>query len=251
MVKLIILGTATNIPDASHENTHMVLLSNERKVLIDGPANPYSRLLQVGVEPNELTDLVLTHFHPDHVGGIPLLLMAMGLSGRKAPLNIYANQHCMERMLRSLEDFGWDKWHDYEIKMETLPESERHLCVQSDAFDLFTSPVKHFIPAVGLRIEPKGDGRVLAYSGDTAPVQSLDRLAEGSEILIHEAAGASAGHSSARQAGETAEKANVKDLYLVHYPVNGYDKKNLVEDVKKVFSGRVWIPEDFDEIQLA
>lgn len=251
MLKLIILGTATNIPDATHENTHMVLLSGDRKVLIDGPANPYSRLLQTGIEPNEITDLVLTHFHPDHVGGIPLLLMAMGLSGRQVPLNLYANQHCMERMLRSLEDFGWDKWHDFDINMETLPETERFLCIEGDSFKLFTSPVKHFIPAVGLRIEPKGEGKVLVYSGDTAPVSSLDRLAEGAEIIIHEAAGASAGHSSALQAGEAAKNASAKELYLVHYPVNGFDQTILVEDVKRVFSGKVHIPKDFDEIELA
>ena len=250
MLKLIILGTATNIPDAYHENTHMVLLSEDRKVLIDGPANPYSRLLQAGVEPNELTDLVLTHFHPDHVGGIPLLLMAMGLSGRKSKLNVFANQHCMERMLRSLEDFGWDKWHDFEIKMKTLPEVERHLTVSCDAFDLLTTPVKHFIPAVGLRIEPRNNGKVVVYSGDTAPVPSLDRLAEGAEIFIHEAAGASEGHSSARQAGEAAEKARAGELYLVHYPVNGYDQKKLVDEAVEVFSGKVWIPKDFDVIEL-
>ncbi len=250
MLKVIILGTATNIPDAFHENTHMVLLSEDRKVLIDGPANPYSRLLQAGVEPNDLTDLVLTHFHPDHAGGIPLLLMALGLSGRKAPLNVFANEHCMGCLLRSLEDFGWDKWHDFDINMIVLPEDERHLAVSGETFDLYTTPVKHFIPAVGLRIEPRSDGRVLVYSGDTAPVSTLDRLAEGAEILIHEAAGASAGHSSARQAGEAAEKAQAAELYLVHYPVNGYNPNKLVDEAKEVYSGKIWVAKDFDVIEL-
>ena len=97
-------------------------------VLIDGPANPYSRLLQAGLDPEKLTDIVVTHFHPDHAGGIPLLLMAIGLAGRKASLNLYANQHCLDRLLRNLEDYDWEKWHWFPCELYIpLPEDERHL----------------------------------------------------------------------------------------------------------------------------
>jgi len=250
MLKIVILGTATNIPDADHENTHMVLISDDRMVLIDGPGNPYSRLLQAGLDPENLTDLVLTHYHPDHVSGIPLLLMAMGLKGRTAPLAIHANQHCTDRLLRSFEDFEWDKWHDFPVDIQILPEKEMHLCIEAPGFRLLTSPVKHFIPAVGVRIEPE-DGRIASYSGDTAPTESLDRLTHGAQILIHEAAGASAGHSSAGQAGEAAARTNVDILYLVHYPVGGYDQSILVEAAEAAFDGEVIIARSFEEIILA
>ena len=249
MLKIVILGTATNVPDADHENTHMVLVSDDRMVLIDGPGNPYSRLLQAGLDPERLTDIVVTHFHPDHAGGIPLLLMALGLKGRKAPLTIYTNQHCAERLLRSFEDYDWDKWHDFPVDFHILPEEEFHLCIETPEFRLLSSPVKHFIPAVGVRIEAAG-GRIAAYSGDTAPTASLDRLAEGAQILIHEAAGASAGHASAGQAGEAAARTNVVVLYLVHYPVGGYDQSILVEEAKQAYGGEVRVAQSFEEIAL-
>ncbi len=250
MLKVVILGTATNIPDAIHENTHMALVSDDRLVLIDGPGNPYSGLLKAELNPNKVTDILLTHFHPDHVSGIPLLLMAMGLSGRKTPLTIYANQHCSERMLRMLEDYGWEKWHDFPVEFQLLPEDEAHVAMDSDEYRLLTTPVKHFIPAVGLRIEPIAEGRVLVYSGDTAPLPSLDRLAKGCEILIHEAAGASEGHSSARQAGAAATRAGAKRLILVHYPVGDADLSELAREAEKAFSGQITIAEDFMGINL-
>ncbi|MFN2145723.1 MAG: MBL fold metallo-hydrolase [Anaerolineales bacterium] len=248
MVKLVILGTATNIPDAAHENTHMVLVGEERIVLVDGPGNPYSRLLQAGLDPDQLTDIVVTHFHPDHAGGIPLLLMAIGLTGRKAPMNLYANQHCMERLVRNLEDYDWEKWHWFPVNLITLPEEERFLAVDCEEFRVFTSPVKHFIPAIGLRVETAET--ILVYSGDTAPTPGLDRLAAGSQIMIHEAGGESEGHASAKQAGKAAALAGVEELILVHYPVGGYDGELLLNEAGEMFSGKILLGRSFMKVDL-
>ena len=153
-------------------------------------------------------------------------------------------------LLRSLEDYEWDKWHDFPVDFHLLPEEEFHSCIEATDFRLLTSPVKHFIPAVGVRVEPS-DGRILTYSGDTAPVASLDRLANGAQILIHEAAGASMGHSSAGQAGSAAARAEVDELYLVHYPVEGYDQLILVREAETEYKGKVRIARSFEEIVLA
>lgn len=248
MAKLVILGTATNIPDATHENTHMVLVGSERMVLIDGPGNPYSRMLQAGLDVTKLTDIVMTHFHPDHVAGIPLLLMAIGLSGRKEPLNLFGNAHCMGHMLNLLDAYSWETWHFFDVNCVTVPEEECFMIVENGEFNLFTSPVKHFIPAIGIRAEFLKSGKVLAYSGDTAPTSSLDKLAKNADVLIHEAAGASVGHSSAGQAAELAAQMNVKALHLVHYPVGGFNGNKLIEEAGEIFKGEIVLAKDFDEL---
>ena len=81
MTKLIILGSSNAVSSIENENTHMVLKGEKRIVLVDCVSNPNRRLEQAGVDCMELTDLVLTHFHPDHVSGVPLLLMDMWLRG--------------------------------------------------------------------------------------------------------------------------------------------------------------------------
>lgn len=250
MPKLYFLGTATNVPDENHENTHMALVGEDRVVLIDGPANPYSRMLQAKIDVNKLTDIIMTHFHPDHVGGIPLLLMSLGLSGRKDPLNIYANEHCMENMHRLLEAFEWKMWHFFPVELNIIPEEYGYKLFSCNEFTISSTPVKHFIPAIGLRIEMAKSGINLVYSGDTAPTDSLTLLSKNADILIHEAAGESIGHSSARQAGELAEKSGVKELYLVHYPVGGFEYSQLIAEANEVFSGKVYTAEDFDVLDL-
>ncbi len=250
MPKLVILGTSTNVPDEKHENTHMVLVGEKSMVLIDGPGSPFIRLRHAGLDATNLTDIIITHFHPDHVSGIPGLLMGLGLSKHEAKMNIYANTHCMNFTQQLLNNFEWNTWHFFPVDFYTVPDDALHLVLENDEFRIFSSPVKHFIPTMGLRIEFKETGKVLAYSCDTAPIPSLMGLARDADVFIHEAAGASIGHSSAEQAGEIAKEANVKELVLIHYPVNGFDYQKLVGKAAVAFGGPVKIAEDFMEIEF-
>ncbi|MDH5606465.1 MAG: MBL fold metallo-hydrolase [Anaerolineae bacterium] len=250
MPKLVILGTSYAVPDVDHENTHMALVGEERMVLIDGGGNPQTRLAKAGLHHEDLTDIVMTHFHPDHVSGIPLLIMGMGLLKRQKPLLMYANDHCMNFMQNLLNQYEWNTFHFFPVTFKTVPDDELHLIIDTDEFKVYTSPVKHFIPTFGLRIEFPKSGKVVAFSCDSAPTPSLVKLAQDADILIHEAAGESIGHSSAAQAGEIARQANAKEMYLIHYPTNGFNYHALVDEAKKEFDGPVHIAEDLMEFEF-
>ncbi len=90
MTKLIILGTANAIPALNHENTHMALVCEKRLILVDCANNPIVHLQLAGIDILAVTDLILTHFHPDHVSGVPSFLMNSWLMGRKSPIKVYA-----------------------------------------------------------------------------------------------------------------------------------------------------------------
>jgi ribonuclease Z len=150
-----------------------------------------------------------------------------------------------------LEFYDWDKFHNFPVSFETLEETELFQVISDEEFTFYTSPVLHYVPAVGVRIEFSESGKVFAYSGDTAPVPSMLGLARDADVLVHEAAGEQAqGHSSARQAAEVARDANVKALYLIHYPVGGFPYHTLIEEAKEVYDGPVVMAEDYDELEF-
>ena len=95
--KLIILGSSNAVPSVGHENTHLLLTTPNRNVLVDCATNPLLRLEQVGLDPIRLTDIILTHFHPDHVSGLPSLIMNMWLMGRREPVNIHGLDYTIDR----------------------------------------------------------------------------------------------------------------------------------------------------------
>ncbi len=251
MAKLIILGSSNAIPDEQHENTHMALVGHERMVLIDCVNNATVRLPKAGLEFDQVTDLILTHFHPDHVSGVASLLMCMWLSGRKQPINIYGLAYTLDRMEKLMEFYDWATWpHFFSVTFNRLPEVEMTPVMACDEFRIFASPVHHLVPNIGLRVECIETGKTLAYSCDTEPCREVVRLASGADILIHESSGATLGHTSAEQAAEIARQAEVDTLYLIHYPTGKNDTSKLVPEAKRKFDGPVALAEDFMTIEL-
>ena len=255
MPRLVILGTASAVPDADHENSHMVLQGRHSTILVDCVGRPLVRLKQVGISMEQLTDIVLTHFHPDHVAGVPNLLMSAWLTGRTSPLRIYGLHDCLQRVEDLMMAFHWDEWTGFfPVAFHHLPEREAILVLDNQDFHITASPVRHYVPTIGLRVVVKDTGFVFAYSSDTRPCPATVRLAYGADLLIHEATGDEPlGHSSAAQAGAIAAEAGAKKLGLIHYHVwdaDGAYAGRLAEEASASFDGPVFLCEDFQEIDL-
>jgi ribonuclease Z len=92
---------------------------------------------------------------------------------------------------------------------------------------------------------PTRPGRSIVYSGDTAPADSVRRLAHRATLLIHEATAAADlepeanawGHSSARQAAEIARDAEASTLFLTHFSSRYKELEPLEGEANIVFPG--------------
>ena len=246
MVQVIILGASNAIPTAQSENTHMVIVGQDRTVLVDSVSNPILRLEQAGLDFNNLTDIIVTHFHPDHVSGVPLLLMDMWLMGRQKPLNIYGLHYTLDRLEGLMGFYNWSEWPDFfPVVFYRLPSKEMTPVLDCADFVIHASPVHHMIPNIGLRFDFPQSKKIMAYSCDTEPCDEVVRLSAGADVLIHEATGESSGHSSAAQAGDIASKAEVNKLYLIHYPTGRFANGDPVTEASTTYQGEIQLAKDF------
>ncbi|GAB4538184.1 MAG: MBL fold metallo-hydrolase [Anaerolineales bacterium] len=251
MSKVIILGSSNAVPTTHHENTHLVVVGSQRMLLVDTVSNPVVRLEQAGLDFNDLTDILITHFHPDHVSGLPLLLMDMWLMGRVRPLEIYGLNYTLERIQTMMDLYNWSYWPNFfPVAFHPLPAEEMTVALDCEDFKVFTSPVHHMIPNIGLRVEFKDSKKTMAYSCDTRPCDEVIRLADGADALLHEAAGDDVGHSSALQAGQAAARAEVGKLYLIHYASGRYAQGDLVAEARAAFQGEIALAKDFMTIEF-
>ena len=251
MGKIVILGSANAVPDEHQDNTHFYVEAGNRKILVDCGSNPLQVLPANGILPNVLTDIIITHFHPDHVSGLPLLLMDLWLLGRQDPLAIYANEHALSRIEKMMDLFDWQEWPNfYPVSFNEIPERELHLAIADSDIEIYASPVQHLIPTIGLRIEFIAERKVVAYSCDTEPCQAVVRLAKDADVLLHEASGPFKGHTSTAQAAQIAAEACAEKLLYIHYPTKNISEEEMLADGKKFFNAPIELAHDKQVILL-
>jgi ribonuclease Z len=215
---LYLLGTGAAISDPHRTTTMLAVESGGRVVLIDCGGDALQRMMAAGLEIEQLHALILTHEHPDHISGFPLLVEKVWLAGRVEPLPVYGPAAALDVAQAAFGVYrtsGWaglpDRvWHPVALEHRTEVFSDEH-------FRVLASPADHPVPTIALRIET-GDGTV-AYSADTSKSGSIVDLARDADVLVHEATGSQPGvHSSSVEAAQVAAEAGAARLLLVHLP---------------------------------
>jgi len=87
--QLQFIGTSSGITSKDRFHSSFIISSRDRVILIDAGDSVCKAILNAGYEFTDITDIILTHFHADHVSGIAPLLTQMKIAGREISLKIY------------------------------------------------------------------------------------------------------------------------------------------------------------------
>ncbi len=233
---LYLLGTGAAVSDPHRTTTMLAVEEDGRLLLVDCGGDAVHRLLALGLDPGRVTAVVLTHQHPDHISGYPLLLEKLWLLGRREPLPVYGPADALDVARAVFDCYATYEWAGLPERAYHPVEMAPGAAVFADGtFTVTATPVVHPVPTIGLRIEG-ATGGTLAYSSDTAKTERVVELARGVDLLVHEATGSQPGvHASAEEAAETAAEAGVGRLVLVHLSPGMTD--DALEDARRRFTG--------------
>ena len=88
MLEVCLLGTGGMMPLPYRWLTAMMARYNGTSILIDCGEGTQVALKQKGWSPNPIDVICFTHFHADHISGLPGMLLTMGNAERTEPLTI-------------------------------------------------------------------------------------------------------------------------------------------------------------------
>jgi len=250
MASVTFLGTGPGDVVAGRFQSSIVLECGGFDVLLDAGEPCSGRLLELGFSLNDLDAVWLTHAHPDHIGGLPLLLQACRLHGRDRALPLGVPAHLAEplghwleavllpknRLGFALEDFSWQDGTAVALgELSVLPRRTSHLPAGEgkEAFLLDISEAD----------------RRLVYTGDLGSVDDLDGvLSRPMDLLVCELC-----HFSPADLAAKLQDAQIGVLCLTHM-ASGLELRR--EEIKRLFESAlggvdaVYLPEDGERIEF-
>jgi len=214
---ITLLGTASATAGAERDNTFLLVRGRTDCFMVDVGGNPLGKLKKLGVATHDIQRVVLTHFHIDHMYGLPSLLWGMWLDGRTSPLHIHFASEEYDRMQSWLKVLRMGEWPiAFEIVLEPFEWTKPAIIWETESLRVSAFPALHVGPTSGLKLET--EGKTLIYSADTMPNPRI-AAEEKIDLLIHEATTATEAlpnHTSLRQAAGYYDFNRIGSALLVH-----------------------------------
>jgi ribonuclease BN (tRNA processing enzyme) len=252
-MELVTVGTGTVAPSAHRTAACHWVSRGDLRILLDCGSGALHRLAQFGLPWQQITHVVLTHFHPDHFGELPMLVFAMRHATdtpRTDPLVILGPAGTV-RLVKALAQ-GYGPWLlDPGFPIGILDVRHNEAFPLNAEVALETCRVPHTPESVAVSLTAP-EGR-LVYTGDTGPSDELARWADGCNLLLAECSLPDAQavdiHLTPHQAGELARAARAERLVLTHFypPVETTDPAH---GAAERFGGPVSVAKDGDRFTI-
>lgn len=187
-MRITVIGCGDAFGSGGRFNAATLIETKDGACLLDCGASTMTALNAVGVDPDRISVIVLTHLHGDHFGGVPFLLLdAQWVRRRTRPLTIIGPPGTRRRVHAALEAlfdgasartpwcFAWrveevEPGHDFTI----------------DDFALHTTEVIHPCGAPATAVRIAAAGKTFVHSGDTEWTDALPSIAAGADLLFLE-----------------------------------------------------------------
>ena len=182
MLDICLLGTGGMMPLPDRFLTSLLVRYNGNSVLIDCGEGTQVAIKKKGWSVNPIGLICITHFHGDHVAGIPGLLLSIGNSGRTEPITILGPKG-IERVVKSLCIIAPELPFNVNfVEIEGEGGAFEFLGMKIEAFK-----VKHNVICYGYNIVVERAGRFLPDKAkeNDVPLKCWNRLQKG-EIVEFE-----------------------------------------------------------------
>jgi ribonuclease BN (tRNA processing enzyme) len=271
--EIILLGTGTPYPDPGSSGPATAVVFDGRVFLFDAGAGVMRRLNAAKLPLNGPEAVFITHLHSDHTLGYADLILTSWVMRRTRPFPVYGPPGLRRMTNHLLAAFS----EDIEIRTKGLEhevangyrvdvhEIRSGIVYEKNGVRITAITVQHgsWKDAFGYRIDTPD--RSIVISGDTRPSESLVKMAQGVDVLIHEVYSA-AGlkpedrpggkdwpqycrefHTSDVELGALAARIQPKFLILDHTIRFGASDEDLLTAIRRGgYAGRAVVGKDLD-----
>ncbi|MFK7732614.1 MAG: MBL fold metallo-hydrolase [Pseudomonadales bacterium] len=201
---LALCGAGGPLPAPKASGPCVAVVAGKQLFIVDTGTDSPRNLARMGYQAGQVKGVFLTHFHSDHIDGLGELATMRWAGGDNAtPLPVFGARG-VERVVEGFnlaysQDFTYRHAHHGDLVapmsgagLQAMPFAKPALgklltVYQGQGLTVEALAVQHapVEPAVGYRFSYKG--RSLLITGDTAKFANIEKLAQGVDLLVHEA----------------------------------------------------------------
>lgn len=273
-IEITLLGTGSPLPSPDRAGPATLVRAGGKTFLFDAGRAVGLRLSASGVVAPQLTAVLMTHLHSDHITDLNDVITGRWvMSPAPNPLPIVGpvgTAGLVDAILAMLgPDIGYRLAHHEDLDEGPAPEvaeSTGGVVFDEDGVRIAAAATDHrpVEPTLGYRIEH--DGRAVVIGGDGVPCAGLDQLCAGADAYVQTVLREDLVrqvpfqrfldtidyHSTVRQAGETAQRAGVRTLVLTHQvptPTPGSDDE-WIALAAEAFEGEIVMGNDLTVVTV-
>ena len=180
-LKIVFLGTSASVPTKERGLPAVYLEYEGRKFLFDCGEGTQRQLLLAGKSPTSLDAIFITHYHGDHVFGLPGILNSMELNGREKPLYIFAPASTIHRIRWLVHSIPFSP----SFPLVWKPVKGREVLWEERLFYIESYPLRHSTETYGYIFVEKDRRKLLKDKLDKLGVKDwriYRRLKAGEEV---------------------------------------------------------------------
>ncbi len=276
-MKLTILGSGCPSVDLErHGPSALIDCGEGARILIDCGSGVTQRLLEHGLAGKEINALLITHLHSDHIIDLFQLIISSWHQGRHFKQKIYGPKGTKIYVNQLME--LWKPELDQRIKHEQrtsikaleveVNEIENGTVLKFGDLKVKAVEVNHYPVKQAFGFVFENCDQKAVISGDTKYCPALIEAAMDADVLLHEVfihgemdvakglrteetlKNVASYHTLDSEVGKVARRAKADLLMLTHFAPPKFDRKKLLDTVRRDFKGPVLIGEDLMSIDL-
>ena len=179
MLDICLLGTGGMMPLTRRWLTSLMLRYNGKSILIDCGEGTQLAIKEQGWSFNPIDVICFTHYHADHISGLPGLLLTMGNADRTEPVTMIGPKG-LSRVVSSLRVIAPEL--PFEINFIELTENEQTIEICGLVIEAFK--VNHNVLCYGYSVKLNRQGRFMVEKAEenNIPKQYWSKLQKGEDI---------------------------------------------------------------------
>lgn len=168
-------------PTKTRNHSSFILSYKNENILFDCGEGIQRQMRITGIKPAKVTRLLISHWHGDHIFGIPGLMSAMGADQYAKKLHIYGPKGTKKYLSHLFKSFAVKGIIDYEVK-----EVSSGIFLETEDFKLMAQPLKHSTPCVGYSFIEKEKLRINVHEAKKLELSGpiLGKLQRGEDVVI-------------------------------------------------------------------